>query len=163
MAVTVATTMDRFPIALQTIIETALPGVIVSDGIPPAGQFDAKDWIQIGDIDFEIDVKAMNRTTQPREERYVQEMLISVVKSTRAGQAAASARAWELYAAIHDAVRADVSLSAAWTDAVLGTGNTDGQIIAAVFGAGRLSKRVDEANSLREAAIEFGINVHARI
>lgn len=157
MTIATPTTMDRFGTHLAALLvaRAGLSGVIVTDGIPPAGLFDSREWISIGDIEFEQRIRALNRTTQPREERYVQHVLVTVVQATRADQATVNARAWELYSEIEDSIRDDPTLSTVWTG--------DGQLVSAVIGEGRLSKRVNETGTEREAAIEFGINVHSRI
>lgn len=151
------TTMDRFGQALIDLLNarSGLVDVIVTDGIPAPGKFDAREWIAILDIEFEVQARQLNRTTQPREERYVQNVLISVTQATRDAQATANSRVWELYSELEDAIRDDPTLSTVWTG--------DGQIVSVLVDTGRFSKRVNDAATEREAAIEVGLAVHSRI
>lgn len=158
MAIKVATTMDRFAPALISLwqAQAALSGVAVTDGPPEPAVFDRGEFIWVGDIEFNVRPHSIDRTNMPQLEEYVQRVIISVVHATRAGQAAANARAWALYAACADALRANPQL----TGYLAG----DGLIISALPAeGGNFSKRTSEDATTREAAIEWGVRVKARI
>lgn len=157
MAIKTATSIDNFGLALKAMLQAraGLANVIVADGPPPPGQFEAREWIALFDVEFEQTPHSLNTTNRPRIETYRQKVLVSVVQETRSDQATPTARAFVLFSEIADALRADPELSAYYTG--------DGLIDTAQIGSGTVSKRANADATARETAIEFEINVKARI
>jgi len=153
-----STTIPSFQAALEELLlaqTVFVAGLPLTDGIPSPGTFDRRDWVALLDVEFEQNTAALNQTTRPRDEFYSQTVLISVVAAKREdAQSVASDRAWEIFAAIEAAVRANPTLSPYYTG--------DGYIIAATLTKnGRLRKAVTDDS--RESSIEFTIDVRARI
>lgn len=157
MALKTSTTIEGFGPALKALLEAqaTLSSVPITDGPPAPGTFDGLEWIALLDVMFEQSVRALNVSNRPRMESYTQNVLVSVVQKSRADHATPSARAWALFNAIHNAIRDNHSLTGYYTD--------DGQIVAAQIGSGSFRKSVSADASVREASIEFGIRVDARI
>lgn len=154
MAPKASTTIDTISAALIAAFRSRaeLVDMIISDGPPTAGEYAAPEWIALLDVEFEQTAHAMNVSNRPREERYTQTVLITVVRTSQRNEGS-STRAWELFREVEQAIRTNPTLQGFYT----GTG----QIVSAQVGAGRFSKRAGDEQ--RESAIQFGIRVHARI
>jgi hypothetical protein len=66
---------SSIPTVIDTLIATlearaALKGVSITDGVAPPADMQREELIQILDADGEQSVRALNRTTQPRNEEY---------------------------------------------------------------------------------------------
>lgn len=157
MTLKTSTTIDDFGPALRTLLaaQSTLTSVAITDGPPAPGTFDRTEWIAVLDVTFRQEARALNVSNRPRRETYTQNMLISVVQKSRSDHATPGARAWVLFNAVHDAIRDNPTLTGYYT--------ADGQIVAAQIGSGTFKKSVSADATLREASIEFGIEVTARI
>jgi hypothetical protein len=145
-----SSSIPTFIDTLKTTLEAraALAGVAITDGIASPGDMNAEELIQILDATGEQSVRALDRTTQPRNEEYAVTVLVSVVAQTREDQTTLKARAFELLAEVEATLRADPHL---------GISN----LYSAVGGHIHYASRATDLQ--REAAIEFDINVHARL
>lgn len=157
MPLKTATTIEDFGPALKALLaaQPALATVPVTDGPPAPGTFDGAEWVALLDVEFAQRTRALNTTTRPRLENYTQNVLISVVQQSRSDHTTPGARAWALFAAVADAIRGNPTLTGYFTG--------DGQIVAVEVGSGRFTKAVGTDALSREASIEFGLQVEARI
>lgn len=154
MALRAPTTIDRFAPALKAALE-AVPALVetpVTDGIPAPGTFGGDEWIALLDVEFEQEAR-LDRSSRPRRETYRQKLLISVTRAGQETQAAANARAWELFSAVDAAIRDNPSLDGYFTG--------DGQLASVQVSAGTFSKRATD--TVREATLELELAVLARI
>jgi hypothetical protein len=74
------------------------------DRRPVAEVLDLPEFVAIIDVEIDVSVRALNRTTQPRDERYRQTVEISVVQTEPMDDSAsAEARAFRIYSVARDA------------------------------------------------------------
>lgn len=133
----------------------ALSRIPITDGLPEPGILEGPEWVMIGDVEFEQAARAMDVTSRPRVEDYRVKVMVSVTRAGRGSdvQAAANARAWELFAELEQGIRDNPTLTGYYVD--------DGQIVAVQIGTGTFSKRATD--TVREATIETELVVRARI
>lgn len=156
MTVTFApSTIPAFRAALIEALtgRSGLHGVEVCDGRPSPGVLESAEFVALMEADFTVTVPTLNRTTQPRQEVYVQHGYVSVVGATRDDQVTLGDRAFAIFGEICDQLRSTVHLEGFYTGG--------GQIAAAVIDSGAYHPRADD--TAREATIEFGIKVTARL
>lgn len=151
----VPSTIPSFRDALERALaaRAGLAGVAICDGRPPADVLAGEEFLALMEAEFEVTVPTLNRTTQPRQETYTQHCVASVVGATSEDQVTLGSRAFAIYAEVCDQLRSTVHLEGFYT----GTG----QIAAAVPSTGVYHPRAND--SAREATIEFGIHVTARL
>lgn len=150
-----ASTVPAFRVALLAALAArpGLQGVAVTDGAPPPNVLTQPAFVALLDVEGKTSVMPLNVTTQPRDERYVQKGIVSVVGNTRDDQVTLGDRAAAILAEIADQLRTTVRLEGFYT----GPGN----IYAVTLGAWGYKTRASDQS--REAAYEFEIEVHARI
>lgn len=150
-----SSTVPAFRAALIAALEgrVGLKGVSVTDGKPPPNVLAESEFLAVLDTDGVTAPRPFNRTTQPRDERYSQHLMISVVGATRADQTTLGARAFEILAELGDEIRTNVRLEPNYS----GPGN----LYSVVMGQWSYHTRADDTH--REAAIELELDVHARI
>lgn len=156
MALKTSTTIDRFGAALKAALEAReaiRAGVAVTEGVPPPGTFASREWVMIGDVTFEQEVRGMHPVTRPRRERYQQTVMISVVREGQETAELATARAFELFVELEDTIRDNPILDGYFAG--------DGQIISVQMGRGTLTKRATDTT--RESTLEVELDVDARI
>lgn len=146
-------TVQAFRAALLEALaaQPALDGVAVTDGPASAAQMQLRSLVMILDITgYKIQARPLNALTQPRRETYTQEVTISVVQKARTTSTAVNLSAFELFDAFNQALREDPSV--------------DGSVISAVISdkGGHILMKT-RLNDERETAIEFGIDVVAKI
>lgn len=136
---------------LQTLLlaRPGLSGVSVTEGPAEPSVMAREELIQILDATGEQTVHALNRTTQPRQEEYDLNVVISVVGETRSDQATLRARAFVLLAEVTQQLRTDPSLGIA------------GQVYAAIVGHIAYTARANDSS--RESAIDFNVHIVARL
>jgi hypothetical protein len=157
-AVTDQSTVPDFGIALKAALEAqlatdGLSAVSVCDGPPPPNVLDLEEYVAIGDVDVDVEVRGLNRTTQPRKERYVQHLDVNVQFQSQSDQPAASARAFAIYESLHTLLRGNVALAGSYAG--------PGAINAARVSAARLTKRAD--TTVRESNLHVEITVQAQL
>ena len=154
MALKTYSTIPFIADALKAAFATRpkLSDVLIVDGPPAAGEYPAPEWVALLDVRFRQEAHAMNVSARPRHERYTQNVLVTVVRTSQRSTGS-SERAWELFAELERAIRDNPTLTAQWTK--------DGQIVSVQVGEGVFSKRA--SGEERESAISFGLDVHARI
>lgn len=137
--------------ALQTLLQAraGLTGVSITEGPAEPALRDRKELIQILDATGDQTVHALNRVTQPRQEEYDLNVLISVVAATRSKQATIRARAFALLAEVEAQLRSDPSLGIA------------GQVYSSIVGHIAYTTRANDQD--RESAIDFNVHVVARL
>jgi hypothetical protein len=110
-------------------------------------------FVALMDTDGAQGVPTLNRTSQPRSEEYVQTVIISVAGSTRDDQVTLADRCFAIFAEICDQLRSTVHLEGFYAGG--------GQIASCVIDNFSYKPRADD--TAREANIEFGIRVTARL
>lgn len=148
-------TVPAFRAALISALEArpALAGVAITDGRPAPNILSASEFVALLDVDGTTAARPFERTSQPRDERYAQSCAISVVGVTRANQTTLGDRAFAILAEIGDQIRSTVRLEGFYE----GPGN----VYSVTMADWNYITRADDTN--REAAIEFTLDVHARI
>lgn len=151
----VPSTIPFFRDALERALaaRAGLAGVAICDGRPAPDVLASEEFIALMEVEFDITPVTMQRLTQPRQEDYTQHCYVSVVGSTRDDQVTLGSRAFAIYAEILDQLRSTVHLEGFYLGG--------GQIAAAVASSGTYHPKADD--TAREATIEFGIHVTARL
>jgi hypothetical protein len=152
-----ASTIPAFTAALLAglIARQELAGVSVVDGPAPPKDFDRSELIELLDVTEDEEVHALDRTTQPRAEKCVMTVLITVQKAGRTNQAVVNARAFVLLDALNQLLRGDPYLAAYYTG--------PGRIYGARITTKNHKKRVTPDNTVREASVEVGVRWEGRI
>lgn len=148
-------TIPYFRAALIAMLSARAPlrGVAIGDGPPSPDVLAGEEYIALLEAKGLQRIWAMNRASQPREERYTQTVEISVRGATRGDQVTLGSRAFALLAELELGVRADVKLSAYYTGG--------GALVSTIVGAEDYQTFADD--SARESRITVGVNVHARL
>lgn len=135
---------------LQSLLQAraGLSGVAITDGPAEPSLMQREELIQILDADGHQSVRALNATTQPRNEEYDLALCISVIGETRSDQATLRARAFALLAEIEAQLRSDPHLGLV-------------NVSAAIVGKIKYTPRASDMQ--RESAIDFDIHVEARL
>lgn len=151
----VPSTIPFFRDALERALAArpGLSGLAVCDGRPPPDVLAGEEWLALMDVEFAVTVPTMDRTSQPRQEEYTQHCYLSVVGATRDDQATLCLRAFAIYAEICDQLRSTVHLEGFYTGG--------GQLASVLAGSGTYHPRAND--TAREAALDFGIHVTARL
>lgn len=150
-----ASSIPAFRAALIEALEArpGMKGVPVTDGKPEPEVLASEEFLAILQTNRNVAPRPIERTTQPRDERYVQHGMISVVGGTRTSQTTLGARAFEILAELESQLRETVRLEGYYT----GPGN----VYSVVVAHSDYDTRADDQR--REASIEFSLDVHARI
>jgi hypothetical protein len=137
--------------ALVTLLQARpnLATVSVIEGPAEPSVRNREELILVLDAKGQQSVRAINATTQPRNEEYDVAVLISVLGETRNDQATLRARCFALMAEIEAQLRSDVHLG------LVG-------VYASVVGHISYTARLI-SDSTRESAIDFDIHVTARL
>lgn len=130
----------------------ALNGVQVVDGPPGPGAGSDLEFIAVLNTKGQVSVRALNRTTQPRDEKYTTDVLFYASRGAK-DQKTATERAFILYAELEKLLREDPTLDATYTGS--------GIIYSAVVGPIEVRKGNDGQN--RTTGILAGVDVHARL
>jgi hypothetical protein len=157
MAVCTQSSIPDVALALKAawtaqLVADGLTTTQVVIGTPSQAVLDLKEFAAILDADAEVAVRALNRTTQPRDERYEQDVEVSVVYKSLDDSATAEARAFVIYSSLETLLRANWALS--------GYYNGPGALYAVVPKRLKLSRRASD--QYREAALTITLDVHAR-
>lgn len=135
---------------LVTLLQAraGLSGVSVVEGPGEPSVMEREEVIMVLDADGDQSVRALNATTQPRNEEYDLAIVVSVVGETRNDQATLRARCFALVAEIEAQLRSDPHLGLV-------------NVSASILGKFKYSARAND--SAREACFDFDIHVMARL
>lgn len=125
-----------------------LAGVTVREGPPTVEERGHKELIQVLDASGDQTVRALNATTQPRNEEYDLAVVVSVVAEAESDQTTIRARAFALLAEIEAQLRSDPHL---------GIVNVAASIV------GKIAYTARASDAWRESCIDFDIHVMARL
>lgn len=153
---TLTTTIPGYRAGLILMLQAraGLAAVHICDGPPPPGVLQTASYIALMKTKGRQAVRAMGRN-QPREERYIQEIELSVVGQTRSDQVTIGAAAFALLAELEDAIRTNPTMAGFY---VAGGG---GSIYSQILGAEEYQPFADDTQ--RESRITVGLDVHARL
>lgn len=148
-------TVPAFRAALKAALEArpGLKGVAVTDGKPPANVLTREEFLAILDTVGTTAARPHERTTQPRDERYVQHIAISVVGQTREAQTALGDRVYAIADELFDQLRSTLRLEGYYAG--------PGVLYSVLAGGWSYMTRADDMH--RESALELELDVHARI
>lgn len=147
--------IPAFRAALIAMLQarSGLSGVQVTDGPPEPSVLDGDVYIALLEAKGTQRIWAMNRSSQPREERFTQTVVIGVRGETRADQVTLGNRAYVLLGEMEQGIRADVKLTAYYTGAA--------KLVTTVIGSEDYQTFADDHS--RESQITVGVDVHARL
>lgn len=151
-----SSTIPAFRAALKAMLDARYAAVLktpVTDGPPSPATLAGKEFVALMTTEGEQIVRAMNRVQQPRDERYTQEIEISVVGATRSDQVTVGNRAYAIFAELELGIRADTVLAAYYAG--------PGHIISITVGREKYQPYADDKQ--RESRLNVWLNVHARI
>lgn len=156
----VTSTIPAFRAALLAMLAAraaqpgnALAGVSLCDGPPPPAVLASEMYVALIETRGTQRIYAMNRATQPREERFTQVVEISVRGATRSDQVTLGDTAFTLLGEIEQGIRADTTLAAYYAGG--------GKLIQIVVGSEHYQTFADDSE--RESRITVGVDVHARL
>jgi hypothetical protein len=142
---------------------SGLKDTFIGDGPPPLDAMQLKEWIVLGDVNGGQKWAVVDAQRRPRDEEYTIDVLISVVSATVPGddklQSALNNRCMALFAELEQELRGNPTQGVGQPTGFYNGGFV---IVSEIANPNvKLQKRGND--TAREAAMEFGITVKARL